>query len=307
MFYVEGKTAKEVAEAFGYTHRGFTSIVTDFKKKLRNNDGDGLFFKPVQKGRKTTEKVIEARDIVVELRKSYHSVEEIKVVFDSKFTNYENLKKLDDNEIKFVTIRRRGKNIIDRLEQIPAKSKKTIRVEMAGNKKRSLTVLDEEIHLKGYGGTIRQISITGHGKIKPALIITNDFDLKVELIVRKYTKRWIVEKTISEQIEFFHLNLVSSSMVIKVDFDLTMSILTHNLFRLFALDLERYLHISDQSLFDKFLLNTADIEIENDKIKVFLKKKRNLPVILEIMQKFASKKYEWLGNMRMEFYGASYS
>jgi hypothetical protein len=96
-------------------------------------------------------------------------------------------------------------------------------------------------------------------------------------------------------------------MVNKVDFDLTMSILTHNLIRLFALDLERYLHISDQSLFDKFLLNTADIEIENDKIKVFLKKKRNLPVILEIMQKFVAKKYEWLGNMKMEFYGASYS
>ncbi len=68
-----------------------------------------------------------------------------------------------------------------------------------------------------------------------------------------------------------------------------MNILAHNLFRLFALDLEKYPHISDQSLFDKFILNTADIEIENDKIKVLLKKKRNLPVILEAMQKFAQK------------------
>ncbi len=63
------------------------------------------------------------------------------------------------------------------------------------------------------------------GKIKPAHH-NQRFRHKVELIVRKYTKRWIVEKAISEQIEFFHLNLVSSSMVIKVDFDLTMSILT---------------------------------------------------------------------------------
>ena len=98
---------------------------------------------------------------------------------------------------------------------------------------------------------------------KPAIIITNDFDLKVEKIVRKYTKRWIVEKAISEQVDFFHLNLVSSSMVIKVDFDLTMSILTHNIFRIFALDLERYSHIADQKLFDKFILNSADVEIDN--------------------------------------------
>ena len=70
---------------------------------------------------------------------------------------------------------------------------------------------------------IKQISIKGHGKIKSAIIITNDFDIKIEDIVRKYARRWIVEKENSEQIAFFHLNNVSSSMVIKVDFDLTMT------------------------------------------------------------------------------------
>ena len=60
------------------------------------------------------------------------------------------------------------------------------------------------------------------------------------MIVRKYAKRWLVEKVISEQIEFFHLNKVSSSMVIKVDFEITMSILSQNIYRLFAFDLERY-------------------------------------------------------------------
>ena len=36
---------------------------------------------------------------------------------------------------------------------------------------------DEQVFLKGYDKQIRQIIITGHGKIKPAMIITNDFDL----------------------------------------------------------------------------------------------------------------------------------
>lgn len=559
MYYLEGKSSKEVAVIFGYKHRGFTTIVTEFNRKLKNHSIEDLFFKPMQRGRKTTDKTNQAKDTIIRLRKSYHSVEEIKsiidgkgydiserniyniikregfsrlprrtklvkqelkfprikaeksyqlsfspekfkstsggilcllpyikhygisdaiaqsnypqtksieklnsilsfialkasnirryssddrwcmdrglglfaglnilpkaawytsyshrvtsemnlqflrslhkiwvendllsdtsnldfttipywgqsdhlennwagkrgkamasmlailahdpdtgiinygntnvmhktesaevlefldfyqsgtssgnnklkyLVFDSKFTNYENLKKIDNKKIKFVTIRRRGKNIVDRLEQIPQNMKKTIRVEMAGNKKRSLKVFDEEIYMKGYGDTIRQISITGHGRIKPAIIITNDFDLKVENIVRKYTKRWIVEKAISEQIDFFHLNLVSSSMVIKVDFDLTMSILTHNIFRLFALDMERYSHIADQKLFDRFILNSADVEIKHDVINVFLKKKRNLPMILENMPKFDSRKYEWMDNIKMKFLGASYS
>ena len=37
-----------------------------------------------------------------------------------------------------------------------------------------------------------------------------------------------------EEAIFFHLNMVSSSMVIKVDFDLTMTVLSHNLYRLLA-------------------------------------------------------------------------
>ena len=229
------------------------------------------------------------------------------LVFDSKFTNYQNLKKLDNQHIKFITIRRRGKNIVDEIEKTPLKNWKTIRVEMAGNKKRSLKVIDQRIYLKGYDDTIRQICITGHGKIKPAIIITNDFDLKVEAVVRKYTKRWIVEKAISEQIEFFHLNRVSSSMVIKVDFDLTMSILTHNLFRVFALDLERYSHMADQRIFDKFISNSADIKIGADKIKILLKKKRNLPLVLEVMKKFESLKFQEMKNLKIEFHGATYS
>jgi hypothetical protein len=199
------------------------------------------------------------------------------LVFDSKFTNYENLGKLDNDQIKFVTIRRRGKNIIDRLSSLPQKEWKTVHVERAGNKKATIKVIDEKVFLKGYNKEIRQISITGHGKIKPATIITNDFDITKEQVVRKYARRWIVEKGISEQIEFFHLNSVSSSMVIKVDFDLTMSILTHNLFRLFASDTERYKHKADQAIYEQFLDNAGEIEIGENKIRIELKKKRVLP------------------------------
>lgn len=559
MYYVEEIPAKEVAEIFGYKHRGFTTIITEFNKKLKDNTIEDIFFRPTQKGRKTTADVSHARDIIIKLRKSYHSVEDIKaildgkgykiaertiyniihqegfsrlprrtklvkqelklpkiaaeksnqlsyipekfkstsagilcllpylkqygileaiseskypgtkvidktssilsfialkasnikryssddkwcmdrglglfaglnvlpkaawltsysdrvtaemnigflkslhkiwinnnllgdtsnldfttipywgdndhlennwsgkrgkalasmlailahdpdtgiinygntnvthkneskevlefldfyktqtaekqdnlkyLVFDSKFTNYQNLKKLDNDQVKFITIRRRGKNIVDKIESTPLKNRKTVRVEMAGNKKRSLKIIDQQIYLKGYDDIIRQVCITGHGKIKPAIIITNDFDLKVETVVRKYTKRWIVEKAISEQIDFFHLNMVSSSMVIKVDFDLTMSILTHNLFRIFALDLDRYSHVADQGIFDKFILNSADIKIKPDKIKIFLKKKRNLPLILQVMKKFEEIKIKHMNNLKLEFHGATYS
>lgn len=229
------------------------------------------------------------------------------IIFDSKFTNYENLRKLDQGQVKFITIRRRGKLLLERIYNLSASGWKTIQVECAGNKQRILKVFDEMVFLKGYDKDIRQITITGNGKVKPAIIITNDTDLPVEQIIRKYARRWMIEKTISEQIDFFHLNLVSSSMVIKVDFDLTMSILANNLYRLFARELERYSNSTAQTLYDKFVLNGADIEIGEKAIKVKLKKKRQLPLILETMQEFTRLKYPLLGNKNLIFEGATYS
>lgn len=229
------------------------------------------------------------------------------LVFDSKFTNYQNLNTLNKKDIKFLTIRRRGKNLVGRLNALAANQWKIVRIDASGNKKRTLKVLDEKASLPGYEGNIRQVSITGNGKIKPAIIISNDMDLPVEQIVRKYARRWLVEKAISEQIEFFHLNKVSSSMVIKVDFDLTMSIVTHNLYRLYARDMDRYAHRSDQRIYQEFIKNAADIEIQGETIVVRLKKKRSLPLVIEKLEQFKELKYPWLGNKKIRFEGATYS
>lgn len=227
------------------------------------------------------------------------------LVFDSKFTAYENLRKLEDAQIKFITIRRRGKNIVDSLEQLPKTAWKKIRVMNADGKGRELKVYEEEVYIKDYGKPIRQIAITGHGKLKPALIITNDTEIDIASLIRKYSRRWLIEKGISEQIEFFHLNRVSSSMVIKVDFDLTMTVLAHNLYRLLAMDLPGYSHNTSETLFEKFLCNSGEIEITNDEIQVRMKKKRNLPALLSEMEKFSDIRIPWMHNNKLVFSGAS--
>ena len=240
-------------------------------------------------------------DVVIEFLDFYkNDTDELKyLVFDSKFTTYQNLGKLNQKGIKFLTIRRRGKNIVEELNKKPASAWKKIRVPMADGKGRILRVIDENVSLRDYGDKIRQISITGHGKIKPALIITNDFNRPLSEMIRKYTRRWIVEKGISEQIEFFHLNRVSSSMVIKVDFDLTMSILAHNLIRLFAMDLPGYSHSTDFTLFNKFLSMSGSVEIKSDEILVKMKKKRNLPALLTVMEPFQAMSISILGNRKL--------
>lgn len=230
------------------------------------------------------------------------------LVFDSKFTVYENLRKLDDNNVKFITIRRRGKKILQEINAVDPKTWTLEKVETSNGKTRNLKVLEQTVFLTEYGKKeLRQIAIMGNGKIKPALIITNDFDLSKKEIIRKYAKRWLVEKNISEQTHFFHLNKISSSMVIKVDFDLTMTILAHNLYRLFAANLIGYEHQTAQTLYEKFVCNDGIITTDSENVTVSLKKKRNLPAILTSMAKLLPKKIEWLNHRTLNIKAASYS
>ena len=208
------------------------------------------------------------------------------LVFDSKFTTYEQLRQLDEQGIKFITIRRRGLRIVQTLNALDPGQWKTLKVPTSHSKTRTLKVYEQVLTPKGYGKPLRQLALSGHGKEKPALIISNDFDLKTEEIVRKYAQRWLVEKDICEQIEFFHLNKLSSSMVIKVDFDLTMTLFTHNLLRLLAKDLVGYTQTSAGSLYNHFLQNSGQVEISPFVIKVVMKKKRTLPILLAAMEKF---------------------
>lgn len=231
------------------------------------------------------------------------------LIFDSKFTTYENLRKLEDSPtpIKFITIRRRGPKIIDELNALSASEWTSLRVVAADEKGRTVRVHEEIIFLKGYDKNIRQIAISGTRRIQPALIITNDFDLPLKDILRKYARRWLVETEISEQVHFFHLNRLCSSMVIKVDFDLTMSILAHNLYRLFAADLPGFSHQVSASLFDKFMDNSGKVIVDDERVTVVLHKKRNVPALLHAMDRFQDKPITSINNLRFRFVADSSS
>ena len=243
-------------------------------------------------------------EVVLEFLDFYHTDPEknrqVKyLVFDSKFTTYENLAKLDEKGIKFITIQRRSKNLEERIAGLPKERWFKIRIEKANNKHRVVTAAEEITLLPKYNKSVRQIFIKDNNRIKPAVIMLNDFDLPLEKAVRKYSGRWMVEKEISEQIYFFHLNRNSSGIVIKADFDLTMTILAHNLYRLLAMRFDGYTHCEAKTIFDKFIYNAGDIIITEEKIIVKLKRKRTLPITLEVMKRDADLYYPWLRGKKL--------
>ena len=108
--------------------------------------------------------------VVIEFLDFYHrsSPEKDKrlryVVFDSRFTSYENLRKLDEAKINFITIRRRGKRMLERIPELPKEGWKRVKVESAGNKHRYLRVYDEQVFLKDMKRKSARLPLPATGK-----------------------------------------------------------------------------------------------------------------------------------------------
>ena len=229
------------------------------------------------------------------------------LVFDSRFTTYRHLDRLDRDDILFVTVRRRGKRLVEQARALAPADLRQVRVPCAQGT-RLVQAHDSTVSLPPFDRPLRQITILRGSQRQPVLLLTNDADSSLADLLRRYARRWLVEKSIAEQLAFFHLNRLSSSMVIKVDFDLTITVLAYNLYRLLALDLPPgFRHYTSQTLFEQLLCTAADVRLERERCTVCLKKKRNLPALLEAFQSVPDTRIPWLGDRQLVFDGASRS
>jgi transposase len=218
------------------------------------------------------------------------------LIFDSKFTTYQQLNQinLSAENIKFLTLRRRGKKLIERAQALANDQWQRINLSRTKGKYQRIRVHDGRCRLRHYEGDVRQVIVTDPGRKKPTFLITNDFDMQVRDIVHKYARRWLVEQEIAEQIMFFQLNHPASSIVVKVDFDLTLSLLAHNLYRILAKHLPGFEHCTVDTINRKFLENGARLSIEGGTVTVYLKKKTHLPILFELPWMKQTTRLSWM-------------
>jgi len=73
-------------------------------------------------------------------------------------------------------------------------------------------------------------------------------------VVARYAQRMLIENNISESIQFFHLDALSSMVGLKVDFDLQLTLMAGSLYRLMAQRIGReYTHAQPKRLFRNLL------------------------------------------------------
>lgn len=199
------------------------------------------------------------------------------LVFDSKFTSYENLAELDIMGVNFITLRRRGKNLIKQAEEL--EPWKRVQIPHAKRKYANPLVHDSLISLRGYPGSIRQVVMRDNGHEQPAFLITNDLESPVELVVSNYARRWRVENGIAEAVKFFHLNALSSPILVKVQLDVITTMIADTLYWMLAQKLRGFEKCDAPKLYRHFIRGSATVAVDNDQVTITYPKRAHNPVL----------------------------
>lgn len=223
------------------------------------------------------------------------------LVFDSQLTTYANLRRLDDQGITFLTLRRRTRKMIAEIYGRPASAWRRITLPTLTRAYRTPRVLDERVQLKPYGDPpLRQLSIIELGHEEPTLLLTNDRRSSPAQLITRYARRMLIENGIAEAIHFFHLDALSSMVGLKVDFDLQITLMASSLYRLLAQRLaEEYRRATAKKIFRNLLDVGGDVVIEPQRVVVTLDKRAHNPFLVDSGLADQPTPMPWLGGKKL--------
>ena len=222
------------------------------------------------------------------------------LVFDSQLTTYEHMNELNRKGILFLTLRRRSRKMLGEIFSRPASAWRRITLNSLTRTFRTPKVLDERIQLKGYDGDLRQVTVTDLGHEEPTIILTNNLSITCPALVTRYAQRMLIENGISDAIQFFHLDALSSMIGLKIDFDLQITLMAASLYRLMAGRIGReYERTQAKKIFRNLLDVSATVVITSDQVLVTLDKRAHNPYLVASELADTPTSMPWFGNKQL--------
>jgi len=222
------------------------------------------------------------------------------LVFDSKLTTYGVLNTLTKMGIHFITLRRRSKKMLYELSQAPLSAWRRIELEGVRRLYRTPRILDSTVSLEDYQGPIRQISIMDLGHEEPTLLLTNQLRRSPAILISRYARRMIIENSISDSIDFFHMDALSSAVAMKVNCDLQLTLMASSLYRLLGARIAHgYQSAESRHIFRDFIDATASVQITSNEILVHFQKRAHNPLLLRAGFQETDVSVPWLSGRRL--------
>jgi hypothetical protein len=222
------------------------------------------------------------------------------LIFDSKLTTYAKLNELNGLRIPFITLRRRSPGLKRKIEQIPSSAWRRIELKGVSRQYKHPRILDQRTALADYDGPVRQVIVTDLGHEEPTILLTNQLTPTAAKLVGRYAQRMIIENTIADGIDFFHMDALSSAVAMKVNCDLQLTLMASSLYRLLAGRIGRgYERTESRHLFQDFVDATAAVKITESDIVVRYQKRAHNPLLIAAGFDTTETAIPWLSRKRL--------
>lgn len=222
------------------------------------------------------------------------------LVFDCKLTSYDILDELSNTGVKYITLRKRSKSLLEFATNIPEKEWQQIYIPIPKRKYKHCKIYESKVILKKDCSPTRQIIIKDHGRSEPTFIITNDYELPIKEILIVYAKRWRVENKLAELAAFFNLNALSSPLMVRIHFDLLWTIIADTLYHRFSQDLPRFEHERANTIFNRFIDMPGKVSYDGNEFTIKIRKRAHTPILKGIPVLENGVNVPWLDNKKLK-------
>lgn len=199
------------------------------------------------------------------------------LVFDSRLTTYQNLARIDQQGIRFITLRRRSPKLLAEVANLPRSAWRLVELDAPTRRYRTPKVFDQKVHLAGC--TLRQLFIKDLGHDEPTIVLSNQHTASLKNLITRYARRMLIENALSDAVRFFHMDALSSAVGLKVDFDMMLLVVASGLYRLLGRQMRGYSDAQARHIFRDIVNIPADVEIAGKEVVVRFHRRAHLPII----------------------------
>jgi hypothetical protein len=160
-------------------------------------------------------------------------------------------------------------------------------------------VIDRKVEIRDYKGLLRQLFITDLGHEQPTILLTNDLDSSAAKRITRYAKRMLIENSLADSVDFFHLDALSAATRIRVDFDVVLTEIASGLYRMMARLLPGFEAARARQIFRHFLDTPAQIRIGEYHVEVTFPKRAHNPLLIGAGLADKTTSIPWWGNHQL--------
>jgi hypothetical protein len=196
----------------------------------------------------------------------------------SKITTYAGLDRLDAARITFMTLRRRSARLLAEIAELPPSAWRKVTLDVPHRKYRTPHVYEQKA--KPAQRTFRQFFIKDLGHDEPTILLTNDANATTHQLITRYARRMLIENTLADAVRFFHIDALSFSVGLKVDFDMALLVLASGLYRMMAHRMRGYDDAQARQIFRDLVDMPADVIVTDTEVRLRFHRRAHLAIVL---------------------------